>query len=66
MSDVGFEYGEEGKKMLQLLLKIWKIILTVICTEFFEKKKKKKCFCYVIQNREIDKHQSYGKVLVRS
>lgn len=65
MSDVGFEYGEEGKKMLQLLLKIWKIILTVICTEFFEKKKKK-CFCYVIQNREIDKHQSYGKVLVRS
>ena len=38
MSDVGFEYGEEGKKMLQLLLKIWKIILTVICTEFFEKK----------------------------
>ena len=67
MSDVGFEYGEEGKKMLQLLLKIWKIILMVICTEFFEKKKKKKkFFWYVIQNREIDKHQSYGKVLVRS
>ena len=64
MSDVGFEYGEEGKKMLQLLLKFWKIILMVIYTEFSEKKKK--CFCYVIQNREIDKHQSYGKVLVRS
>lgn len=38
MSDVGFEYGEEGKKMLQLLLKFWKIILMVICAEFFEKK----------------------------
>lgn len=63
MSDIGFEYGEEGKKMLQLLLKFWKIILMVICTEVFEKKK---CFSYVIQNREIDKHQSYGKVLVRS
>lgn len=38
MSDIGFEYGEEGKKMLQLLLKFWKIILMVICTEVFEKK----------------------------
>ena len=37
MSDVGFEYGEEGKKMCNIL-KIWKIILMVICTEFFGKK----------------------------
>ena len=46
MSDVGFEYGEEGKKMLQLLLKFWKIILMVIYTEFSEKKKKMLLLCY--------------------
>ena len=38
MSDVGFEYGEEGKKIILLLSKFWKIILLVIFTELFAKK----------------------------
>ena len=61
MSDVGFEYGEEGKKMLQLLLKIWKIILTVICTEFFEKKKKKNAFAMLSKIEKLTSINRMGK-----